>query len=61
MHRLFKIIRKLVFSVIFLYTFNLMSQSLNINVPINAVTVGFMLLFGPMAIVSIILIYLLAF
>lgn len=61
MHRVIKIIRKLIFSVIFLYTFNLMSQSLNIMIPINIMTVSYITLFGPMALVSLILIFLLSF
>ena len=61
MHRIIKIIRKIVISVIFLYTFNLMSQSLNIMIPINYATIGYITLFGPMALVSLILIFLLSF
>lgn len=61
MHQIMKIIRKLIFSVIFLYTFNLMSQSLNIMIPINVVTISYITLFGPTALVSLILIYLLSF
>jgi len=61
MHHIIKIIRKLIFSVIFLYTFNLMSQSLNIMIPINVITISYITLFGPVALVSLILIYLLSF
>ena len=58
---LFNLIKKIVFSVFLIYGFNLMANPLNLIIPINVITVGFVTLLGLPALLSLILVYFIVF
>ncbi len=58
---LFCIIKKIIFSIVLLYSFNIMVQPLNIIIPINIITISFISVLGIPALMSLIIIFLVAF
>lgn len=59
--KIFSLIKKIVFSVFLIYGFNLISAPLNLIIPINVITVGFITLLGLPALLSLILVYFIVF
>lgn len=59
--KLLNLIKKIVFSVFLIYGFNLMATPLNLIIPINVITVGFITLLGLPALLSLILVYFIVF
>lgn len=59
--KLFEIIKKVIFSVLVLYGYNLISSPLNLMVPINIVTVSLISILGMPALFALILVLLLVF
>ena len=59
--KIFNLIKKIVFSVFLIYGFNLIAAPLNLIIPINIITVGFITLLGLPALLSLILVYFLVF
>lgn len=59
--KIFNIIKKIVFSVFLIYGFNLIASPLNLIIPINIITVGFITLLGLPALLSLILVYFIVF
>lgn len=58
---LFCIIKRIIFSFLLLYSFNIMVNPLNIYIPINLITVFFISALGIPALVSFIVIFFIAF
>ena len=56
---IFKLIKKVILSVIILYGFNIATQSFNINIPINIVTVSFVTIFDCSGFLGLVAFYLL--
>ena len=59
--KIFNLIKKIVFSVFLIYGFNLIASPLNLIIPINIITVGFITLLGLPALLSLILVYFIVF
>lgn len=59
--KLLEIIKKVIFSVLVLYGYNLISSPLNLMVPINIVTVSLISILGMPALLALILVLLLVF
>lgn len=59
--KIFNLIKKIVFSVFLIYGFNLIASPLNLIIPINVITVGFITLLGLPALLSFILVYFIVF
>lgn len=58
---LIKILKKIVISIMFLYGYNLIMQSFNLNIPINLITVLVLSLFDTTGFLGLIGFYLLNF
>lgn len=58
---LIKILKKIVLSIIFLYGYNMIMQSFNLNIPINVVTVLILSLFDTTGFLGLIGFYLINF
>ena len=59
--KIFEIIKKIIFSVLVLYGYNLISSPLNLMVPINIITVSLISILGMPALFALILVLLLVF
>lgn len=59
--KIFKIIRRVVFTVFLLYGYNLIMSPLNLMIPINLITVGFISILGSGALLGFIAILLIVF
>lgn len=59
--KILKLIRKITFSVLLLYGYNLIMAPLNMIVPINLITVGLLTIFGSSALLGLIFILLVIF
>ena len=58
---LMKILKKVVISIMFLYGYNLIMQSFNLNIPINIITVLILSLFDTTCFLGLVGFYLLNF
>ena len=58
---LIKILKKVVISIMFLYGYNLIMQSFNLNIPINIITVLILILFDTTGFLGLVGFYLLNF
>lgn len=58
---LMKILKKVVISIMFLYGYNLIMQSFNLNIPINIITVLILSLFDTTGFLGLVGFYLLNF
>ena len=58
---LIKILKKVVISIMFLYGYNLIMQSFNLNIPINIITVSILSLFDTTGFLGLVGFYLLNF
>lgn len=56
-----KVLKKIVISVIVLYGYNLVTQPLNLNIPINLITIGIMCLFDTTGFIGLVGFYLVNF
>ena len=54
---MFKIIKKVIFSLFLLYGFNLISVNFNLMIPINYITAGIVVLFGCTGLFLLVLFY----
>lgn len=54
--KLILLIKKLVFSFFLLYAYNVIVEPLNLNIPINIITLSLLTIFGVPALVSLIII-----
>ncbi len=59
--KILKIVKKIIISVILLYSLNLILQPLNINIPINLINIGLITLLGIPALISLIMILLIIY
>lgn len=59
--KIFELIKKITFSVLVLYGYNLISSPLNLMVPINVITVSLVSILGIPALFALILVLLIAF
>lgn len=57
----FKLVKKIIFSALLLYSYNVIAQPLKIIVPINLITVGSMTIFGVPVLFAFIAIYYLVY
>lgn len=57
----FKIIKKIVISILILYGYNLITQPFNLNIPINIITILIMVLFDTSGFIGLLLFYFLNF
>ena len=46
MKKIVKLIKRVIFSVLFLYSYNILAESLNLIIPINLVTIGVLTILG---------------
>ncbi|MBP3634864.1 MAG: pro-sigmaK processing inhibitor BofA family protein [Bacilli bacterium] len=56
-----KIIKKIIISIIVLYGYNMVTQSFNLNIPINIITVAIMTIFDGSGFLGLVTFYLLNF
>jgi len=61
MKKFFKLIKKVIYGFLLIYSFNLVLQPLDINIPLNFITVGAVSLFGISAFLSLITLLLMFF
>ena len=61
MGRIFKLFRKLIVSAFFIYGYNVLAQPLNIIIPLNIITIGYVSLCGVPAMISLLLIFIFSF
>lgn len=61
MKKVFKLIKKLIYGFLLIYSFNIILQPLNINIPLNLITIGAVSLFGISAFLSLITLLLMFF
>lgn len=59
--KFFKIIRKIIFTVLLLYGYNLIMAPLDMMIPINIITVGLITFLGIPALLALIVILLVVF
>lgn len=59
--KILKLIRKIIFTVLLLYSYNLIMAPLNLMIPINFITVGVITLLGSSALLGFIVILLIVF
>jgi len=59
--KIFNLLKKIVFSAFLIYGYNLLAAPLNIIIPINIITVGFITVLGLPALISLIAIFLIVF
>ncbi|MDD3392053.1 MAG: pro-sigmaK processing inhibitor BofA family protein [Bacilli bacterium] len=57
----YKILKKIIFSCLLLYGYNVLAEPLKIIIPINLYTVGYTTLLGVPALFSMIIIYLVTY
>ena len=58
---IFKIIKKLILSILFLYGYNMVMQSFNLNIPINIFTVFIVTIFDGCGFLGLVAFYLINF
>ena len=61
MKNVFCLIKKIILAVLFLYSYNFISASFNLIIPINIITVGAITILGVPALLSLIAIYFIVF
>jgi hypothetical protein len=61
MKNVFKLVKRIIYNFLLIYSFNIVLQPLNINIPLNFITVGVVALFGISAFLSLITMLLLFF
>lgn len=61
MKKIWNLLKKIIFSLVILYTFNTIAIHFNMNIPINFITVGLITCLGFPALVSLVLLLVIAF
>lgn len=61
MSKILNILKKILVSSFLIYGFNLLAVSLNINIPLNIITIGYVSILGAPALISLIMIYIFGF
>lgn len=61
LNKILEIMKKIIFSVVLLYGFNVISGPINIMIPINLITIGAVTILGFPALFSLIIIKIIAF
>lgn len=61
MSKIFKILKRIIIAAFFIYGYNILAQPLNIIVPLNLITIGYVAFFGVPGLISLIIIYISAF
>lgn len=59
--KIFLLLKKIIFSILLLYGYNLIMSPLNLIIPINVITVGLITIFGSSALIGLIVILLTVF
>lgn len=59
--KILKLIKKIIISIIVLYGYNVITQSFNLNIPINIYTVSIMTIFDGSGFLGLVAFYLLNF
>ena len=59
--KIFEVIKKVIFSVVLLYGFNIIANPINIMIPINLITIGAVTILGFPALFAFIIINIIAF
>ena len=57
--KILKILKKIIISIVLLYGYNLASQSFNLNIPINVITVTIVTIFDGSGFLGLVAFYLL--
>lgn len=57
--KIIKIIKKIIISIIVLYGYNVVTQSFNLNIPINVITVSIIAIFDGSGFLGLVAFYLL--
>ncbi|MBQ4584231.1 MAG: pro-sigmaK processing inhibitor BofA family protein [Bacilli bacterium] len=52
---LFKVLKRVLFAFIFLYSFNLLVSSININIPVNLISIGIVSCLGTPGLLSLVI------
>lgn len=61
MSKILNILKKILISSFLIYGFNILAVSLNINIPLNIITIGYVSIFGAPALISLIMVYIFGF
>lgn len=61
MSKILNIIKKILVSSFLIYGFNILAVSLNINIPLNIFTIGYVSILGAPALISLIMVYIFGF
>ena len=61
LRKILKIVKRIIISIILLYSLNLILQPLNVNIPINIINVGLITILGLPALISLITILLIIY
>lgn len=59
--KILEVIKKVIFSVVLLYSFNIIANPINIMIPINLITIGAVTILGFPALFAFIIINIIAF
>lgn len=54
--KVLKIVKKIIISIVLLYSLNLVLQPINVNIPINIINIGLITFLGIPALISLIMI-----
>ena len=61
MPRIIKLVKKFILSVFFIYGYNMLAQPLGIIIPLNIFTILYVMMFGVLGLVSLIIIFICSF
>lgn len=61
MSKIFRILRKLLVAAFLIYGYNVLAQPLNLLIPLNILTIGYVGIFGVPGLISLIIILMYAF
>ncbi len=61
MSKIFKILRKILVGAFLIYGYNVLAQPLNLPIPLNFFTIGYVAIFGVTGLISLIIVLIYAF
>jgi len=61
MFKIFKLLKMMVLSTFFIYGYDVLANPLNLAIPLNIYTLGYVSFFGVSGLVSLIIIYIFSF
>ncbi len=61
MSKVFKIIKRLLVATLFIYGYNVLSSPLNLLIPLNFLTIGYVSIFGVPGLLSLIMLLMFGF